>query len=275
MAQEKDKFFKMLFQHKFVVQEFLKYLVSEDWVDDLDFSTLEVEKTDYKSIRMANRANDLAWKVKYKGEDIYIVIHLEVQVANDNRMPIRFLEYIGYFYDNKYKNLKKEEKIVPIIPILLYIGSENWNAKSKFHNLVNFTDDRLSKYIINFEYFPVILKDISKNKLVEANSIFTRLLSLSKSENKKDFVILLNKLFETVFTFKDINQRKRLKELILLYVEETLNIKNKYKILDIIDNFNMEEDMYSLSLKDVFEKEDQENIEKGIKQGIERIAKKR
>jgi predicted transposase/invertase (TIGR01784 family) len=269
MAQEKDKFFKILFQNPFIVKEFLIYFVKEDWVKDLDFSTLEFVKTDYKSKRMANRESDVAWKIKYKGHEIFIVIHIEVQVKNDNRMLIRFLEYIGYFYENNYKSLTIEEKVIPVIPILLHIGEDNWNGKTKFHDLVDFTDERLSKYIINFEYFPIVLKDISKEELLNAESLFTRLLALNKSEDKEDLKNTLKKLFEIVFNFKDINERKRLKNLISLYIEEAIKVKNKEELLDFIDNFNMEADMYSLTLDHIWEKEYEKGIEKGREEGRE------
>ena len=255
MSNEKDKFFKRLFLNPFIVEELLIHFVGEDWIKDLDFSTLEPEKTDYISKRAANRFRDLAWKIKYKGNDIYIVIHLEVQVSADNTMPIRFLEYVAYFYENKYQSLTKKDKIIPVIPILLYIGESNWNAKVKFQDLVDFKDDRLKKYIVHFEYFPIILKNISKEELVEADSILTRLLSLTKSENQKDFEYLINKLFEKVFTFQDITKRKKFKDIIKQYVEEALNINNKDKILDEIDNINVEGPMYSLSLDHIFEED--------------------
>jgi predicted transposase/invertase (TIGR01784 family) len=274
MAQEKDNFFKIFFQNKLIIKEFLKYLVKEDWVNDLDFSSLEFVKTDYKSKRMAKRESDVAWKVKYNNyngltSELFIVIHIEVQVKNDNTMLLRFLEYIGYFYENMYKSLSKDDKIIPVIPILLHIGKDNWNAKTKFHDLVNFTDERLKKYIINFEYFPVILKDISKEELLEAESLFTRLLALNKSINEKDFKDTFEKLFNVVFQFKDVNDRKRLRNLISLYVEEAINLNKvkKDKLLEIIDNYNMEGDMLSWNLDHVFEEPEQRGIEKSIKKG--------
>jgi predicted transposase/invertase (TIGR01784 family) len=273
MVQEKDNFFKIFFQNKLIIEEFLKYLVKEDWVNDLDFSSLEFVKTDYKSKRMAKRESDVAWKVKYNNyngltSELFIVIHIEVQVKNDNTMLLRFLEYIGYFYENMYKSLSKDDKIIPVIPILLHIGKDNWNAKTKFHDLVNFTDERLKKYIINFEYFPVILKDISKEELLEAESLFTRLLALNKSINEKDFKDTFEKLFNIVFQFKDVNDRKRLRNLISLYVEEAINLNKvkKDKLLEIIDNYNMEGDMLSWNLDHVFEEAEQRGIEKGKKE---------
>ena len=269
MAQEKDNFFKIFFQNKLIVKEFLLYLVKEDWVNDLDFSTLEFVKTDYKSKRMAKRESDVAWKIKYNENEIFIVIHIEVQVKNDNTMLLRFLEYIGYFYENQYKSLTKDEKIIPVIPILLHIGKDNWNAKTKFHDLVNFHDKRLEKYIINFEYFSVVLKDISKKELLEAESLFTRLLALNKSKNENDFKETFKKLFNIVFQFEDVNDRKRLKNLISLYVEEAINLKKsqKDKLLEIIDNYNMEGDMLSWNLDHVFDEREQKGIEKGIEKG--------
>ncbi len=62
------------------------------------------------------RSSDVIWKIKYKKTDIYINILTEIQSSNDTTMPIRFLDYIGSFYENEYKNLKADEKIIPMIP---------------------------------------------------------------------------------------------------------------------------------------------------------------
>ena len=72
-------------------------------MDELDFSTLETDKDTYISKKSKKTADDMIWKIKYNDNIIHIVIMLEVQSSNDNRMPFRFLDYIGSYYENQFK----------------------------------------------------------------------------------------------------------------------------------------------------------------------------
>ncbi|MBN2694091.1 Rpn family recombination-promoting nuclease/putative transposase, partial [bacterium] len=42
-----DTTLKEIFNDAFFIEELLKYFVAEKWVEDIDFSTLKEEKTDF------------------------------------------------------------------------------------------------------------------------------------------------------------------------------------------------------------------------------------
>ena len=278
-----DKFFGRLFLDKEIIEEFLTYLVEEDFVNYLDFKTLK--KVDRRGLEEyhKDKTTDVLWKLKYKGEFVYIGILIEVQSSNDNTMPIRFLDYISLFYENEYQSLKKDEKIIPIIPILFYIGEQNWNAKIKFHDLVDVLDKNIKKFIPDFEYIPIILNNISKEKLVEAESMLTRLLSLNKSEDLDDFRELARNIFNLIITFTDKNRQKKYSEHLLKYVQQVLGKKiNQKEAKEIIEDIEEGGDMFFVTLEHLFEDDkkaleeaqERENKERKVAEKERKVAEK-
>jgi predicted transposase/invertase (TIGR01784 family) len=257
-----DKFFGRLFLDKEIVIEFLKYLVTDNFVKDLDFTTLI--KGDRRGISEydKDKTTDVLWKIKYKKQWIYIGILIEVQSSNDNTMPIRFLDYIGLYYENNYQSLEKDEKIIPIIPILLYVGSQNWNAKINFHDLVEIPNTELKKFIPDFEYIPIILNNISKEKLVEAESMLTRLLSLNKSESLDDFRELARNIFNLISSFTDRARQKKYSMHLLKYIQQVLGKKiDQEEAQKIIEDIEEGGDMFFVTLEHLFD-DDKKALEK-------------
>ncbi len=270
-----DDFFRRILQNRKIVEELLKVLVNKSWVKDLDFLTLRTDKDTYVSKKHKKSADDMIWKINYRNHTstsnptavIHIVIMLEVQSSNDNKMPFRFLDYIGSYYENQFKSIKKDEKIPTIIPILLYVGETSWNAKIKFHDLVHIPDKKLKRYIPDFEYIPIIMDKISKKKLSEAESVLARLLSLNKSKNKDEFKELCHNLFKFI-KIKNIDEQKEYLEYFMSYIHLVLKAPiSKDEAQKIADKV-VEEEMFFITMDHLFEddrKKDREALEKALK----------
>ena len=270
-----DDFFRRILQNKKIVEELLRVLVNKSWIKELDFSTLRTDKDTYISKKHKKSADDMIWKINYRNTStsnptavIHIVIMLEVQSSNDNKMPFRFLDYIGSYYENQFKSIKKDEKIPPIIPILLYVGETSWNAKIKFHDLVHIPDKKLKRYIPDFEYIPIIMDKISKKKLSEAESVLARLLSLNKSKNKEEFKELCHNLFKFI-KIKNIDEQKEYLEYFMSYIHLVLKAPiSKDEAQKIADKV-VEEEMFFITMDHLFEddrKKDREALEKERKE---------
>ncbi len=191
-----DKTLKTLFNSSFFIEELLKFLVAEEWVKNLDFSTLEEEKTDFITEDFQEFREDSLWSIKFKEEKILIYIHIEFQSQPDETMPFRFLNYYSLLQidnikkrrDKKLNNSKdnsendlilkknqKKEKLPFIFPILFYIGKSKWNHKMKIKELVEIPFKGAEKYIPNFEIFEIMLQKIGKKRLMEMKSILTNI----------------------------------------------------------------------------------------------------
>lgn len=60
---EHDQGYKRLFSHPEMVADLLRGFVREDWVEGLDFSTLERVSGSFVTPELRSRESDLVWRV--------------------------------------------------------------------------------------------------------------------------------------------------------------------------------------------------------------------
>jgi len=97
---EFDQGYKLLFSHPEMVEDLLKGFVKEDWVNTLDFSSLEKLDTHHIADNFKERISDVIWRVRLKEQWLYVCILLEFQSTVDEYMALRCLVYIGLFYQD-------------------------------------------------------------------------------------------------------------------------------------------------------------------------------
>ena len=71
MNQAHDQSYKLLFSEPEIVIDLLQGFVHEEWVKELDFSTLEKVSGSYISDDLRAREDDIIWRVKYRQSWIY------------------------------------------------------------------------------------------------------------------------------------------------------------------------------------------------------------
>ena len=73
-ASEHDKRYKRLFTHHYFIQKLLESFVHEDFIADLDFSTLK--RLDRKMVtkRFKEKESDLIYSVNYKNNPMFIFL---------------------------------------------------------------------------------------------------------------------------------------------------------------------------------------------------------
>src|SRR4051812_39470613 len=60
-----DEGYKLLFSHPRMVEDLLRGFVEGDWVQNLDFSTLEKASGHYVSEDLRERESDMVWRVRW------------------------------------------------------------------------------------------------------------------------------------------------------------------------------------------------------------------
>jgi len=71
-----DSSYKYFFSHARMVEDLLKGFVREEWVGNLDFSTLEKVNGNYVSDDLRDRADDIVWRIRWGKEWLYVYILL-------------------------------------------------------------------------------------------------------------------------------------------------------------------------------------------------------
>ena len=91
---EKDRVYKQFYSFAEVVEEVAVEIVGEsvggDWVDDLDFGTLEPAPREFVDAeRETVRMVDMAWRVRFRDRPLWLVLLFEFQSKADKRMATR------------------------------------------------------------------------------------------------------------------------------------------------------------------------------------------
>ena len=102
-----------------------------EWVDQLDFSTLEKASSLFNSEELLGREDDVIWRVRFRDRGwLYIFLILEFQSAPDRWIALRIAVYQGLLWQNliKQKIIKANDKLPPVMPVVLYNGEPPWDA---------------------------------------------------------------------------------------------------------------------------------------------------
>jgi predicted transposase/invertase (TIGR01784 family) len=146
---EHDPSYKRLFSHPRMVEDLLRGFVAEEWVEQIDFNTLETVKDSFISDDLKARHDDIIWKARWGNTDLYVFLLLEFQSTPDYFMPVRLLVYIGLLYQHLIdaEQYKKTDKLPPVLPIVIYNGESTWDGPAEIRTLIADVPRGLEKYL--------------------------------------------------------------------------------------------------------------------------------
>ena len=129
---EHDPSYKLLFSNAEMVADLIRGFVREDWVQALDFDTLERVGEAGVSDDLRERVDDMIWRLRLRSMHrpqararwLYVYLLLEFQSSVDRFMAVRLLTYIGLLYQNLCAagEIAPGERLPPVLPIVLYNG---------------------------------------------------------------------------------------------------------------------------------------------------------
>src|SRR5690606_278712 len=145
---------RSLFSHPEMVADLLRGFVREDWVSDLDFSTLEKAGGSYVSDDLREREDDIIWRVRWKENWLYVYLLLEFQSTVDWFMAVRIMTYVGLLYQDLIKSgqVNKDELLPPVLPVVLYNGETRWRAPEDIEALITPVPGGLERYRPHLHY---------------------------------------------------------------------------------------------------------------------------
>ena len=195
MSRHHDKWYTRIFSDPRIVEELLKSFVHEDFVKELDFSSLKKLNTKFIPISEKSRHADIVYEIKSHGQSAYIYLFLEFQSTIDRFMALRMGRYIFEFYQEIQK-LTKSDLLNPPFPILIYNGNATWNAPEKFSDLL-YQSAIPKEFLPEFKYFKIAINEISKRDLVKIRNAVAAIFYIENSsaadmtKNWKELVSLL------------------------------------------------------------------------------------
>ena len=134
-----DPGYKRLFSEPEMVRDLLRGFVPGQWVHRLDFSSLEKVNAQFVSEDLVWREDDVIWRVRFSDQSwLYIYLLLEFQSKPDPWMALRVMVYMGLLWQElvQTKTVASGEKLPPVVPVVLYNGTDGWNAPEELEELV-------------------------------------------------------------------------------------------------------------------------------------------
>jgi predicted transposase YdaD len=133
-----DSGYKRLFTHPKMVQDLLRSLIGAPWVEDLDFEKLEDAANSLIGEGLQRREGDMVLRISWKtGSDaVYLTLLLEFQSSPDKWMIVRALQYLALIYDGLIRRRMVQDKLPPVLVIVLYNGAEPWAHPTALADLI-------------------------------------------------------------------------------------------------------------------------------------------
>jgi len=196
---DKDKSYKLLFSHAQMVEELLRDFVREDWVKLIDFSTLSKYNNSFVSDDLKERFDDVIWTVKWGKQRLYIYILIEFQSGIDYFMSVRMMTYLGLLYQDLIMSEKAKpgQKLPPVLPIVLYNGSQRWeNAPLDIRDAIGKSPRGLEQYLPQLRYLLIDEGHYDNHELESLKSLVSALFQLERQQTPEDVCRIITTLID-------------------------------------------------------------------------------
>jgi len=194
-----DNGYKALFSHPAMVADLIRGFVHEDWVRDLDFSTLEKVDGNYITPGLRGRHSDVVWRVRWGGVRwLYVYLLIEFQSTVDPFMALRVMVYVGLLYQHllQQRQLPESGKLPPVLPVVLYNGYAPWGAALDMADLVENVPGGLERYRPQLRYCLLDEGRIVESEVESLRNLAAALFRLEKSRGPEEIEGILTALIE-------------------------------------------------------------------------------
>ena len=266
---EHDQSYKSFFSNPSMIRDLLTGFIHEDWVTELDLTTLETVKSSFVTDDLRDREDDIIWRVRWSDEWVYIYLLIEFQSSVDKFMAVRIMNYVSLLYQDliKQKQLAPDQKLPPVFPVVLYNGEARWSAAQDVKELVYDLRGGLSRYCPSM-YYTVL----DEGKLI------------AEQHHPPAFKNLVNALFQMEFstsprTLADslkhatewLEQEPKLKRVFLIWLKRVL-LPNKFPgvELDEINDLHEVQSMLAERVKNWTQEWKEQGLAEGRQEGREK-----
>ncbi|WPL15270.1 putative transposase [Thiorhodovibrio winogradskyi] len=193
-----DSGYKLLYGHAAMVRDLLTGFVPGDWVHRLDLSTLERCSGSYVTDDLRDRADDLIWRLRWGQDWLYLYLLLEFQSTIDPWMAVRIQTYLGLLYQDliRAEQLSANGRLPPVLPIVLYNGSQVWNAAQTLEPLIERAPPGLNEYRPRQAYLLLDEQRLAQAEQAPTRNLSAALFRLEASRSAEDALAILHALVD-------------------------------------------------------------------------------
>jgi predicted transposase/invertase (TIGR01784 family) len=145
-----DRFFKDVFSRRETARDFLQHYLPPDLRDQLDLASLEISKDSFIDAGLQEHFSDLLYKVALReGGETYIYILFEHKSYPDPLIAFQLLRYMVRIWE---QSLKQNQKLLPVLPVVMYHGQAKWQISLDFAALFDLPE-ALQPFVPDYEYW--------------------------------------------------------------------------------------------------------------------------
>ena len=224
-SQEHDHGYKRLFSHPTLVEELLRGFLTGDWLERLDFASLERVGNSFVADDLRERHSDIIWRLRLRGEEdrwVYLYLLLEFQSTSEPFMAVRLLTYVGLLLEEiiRREKLKPGDRLPLVLPVVLHSGKGRWRGPLRLESLFVPVPRELKRYLPRLTYVFRIETNDDTAALPALSQALDQLVPPRESELRRTVRAWFTSLVRRVFPDAIIPEGVNLKEAPML--EETL-----------------------------------------------------
>jgi hypothetical protein len=201
--------------------------IPDEWLQSLDYSTLEKMPGSYISEDFKQREDDIVWRVKVGGDWVYLYLLIEFQSRVDKYMALRMMVYIGLLYQDliKRKEVLADGRLPPILPIVLYNGNQRWTSVTDVAELIPIVPGLVEQFKPHLKYLLIDENTYSDSQLASLNNLVAAVFRFEHADSPATIEDLISLLIDW------LDDRPDLRRMFSLWIRATLMRKQKYGIL--------------------------------------------
>ena len=200
IASIHDKFLRAILADREVARDYFRSCLPLQVADLMDFSTLTQLSDSYVSKALRQTFSDVVYACQTKDHttQVRISLLLEHKSKPDKFTPVQLLSYIA---SGHLRQIAQDRQLAPIIPILLYHGSQPWKYRTLV-TLFKALKEELRPFVPDYDYVYHDLGEIPDEDLMRLENKFLQasLLALKYSQLKKELVAWIPTILSLAMT---------------------------------------------------------------------------
>ena len=195
-SQVRDSSSKIIFDNHTLCSQFLRDYVNLPYLKDVRPEDIEDVSAQYVTLFAEERNCDRVKRVHIRGGNtpFFLVSLIEHKTAPDYNVCMQLFRYMVYIWDTYEKEAERRHKGMskradflypPILPIIYYEGSAQWSVPPDFRSRIR-EGKVFGKYLPDFEYYLVPLKDYSNEALMEKRDEISLVMMINKLQTAED-----------------------------------------------------------------------------------------
>ena len=227
MSKIHDSSYKFLFSNPELVRDLIMGFIPDDWLHSLDYATLEKVPGSYISDDFQQREDDIVWRVKVGGDWLYLYLLIEFQSSVDKYMALRMMVYVGLLYQDLIKRgeVLADGRLPPILPIVLYNGSQRWTAATDVADLIPLVPGLMEQYKPSLSYLLIDENAYNDTELASLNNLVAAVFRFEQSDSLET----VNDLVGLLIIW--LEDRIDLRRMFALWISAALKRNKNYSIV--------------------------------------------